>query len=525
MQVNLLKERKIIIPATHRVPSAFFTGFLAVIFIIIHSGCTMLGPNHSLPELELPKEWSLQKSELFQYPSTAEQAAWWTILGDQTLNTLIEATDSGNLTLQTAALRILEARAQLGVVQGSVFPQVQEANGDIFSIGSTGPADDRYYNSTSIGFDLGWEIDFWGKFRRGIESADANLLAVVADYDDLLVSLRAEVARTYINIRTLDERIRLAKKNAELQEKSLNLVNLQLEAGVVTQLDVLQAQTLLSSTRATIPALEATRITFANSLAVLIGIFPHEIDSILSEPAGIPTMDKAIAVAIPAELLRRRPDIRRQEMQAAAQAAQIGIARAELFPSFTLFGSVGWSANDRGTNSLDDIFSSNSFSYSFGPSFQWNLFHYGRLKNEVRVQDARYQQTLLAYQNTVLNAAREVEDALGTLSKTVIQARFLLKSIETSQKSTELSMLQYQEGLADYQRVLDATRSLTTKQDQYAQTQGEIATSVVALYKAFGGGWQLKDRASVIPEEMQREMSKRTDWGTQLPISQEGNEQ
>lgn len=269
------------------------------------------------------------------------------------MNRLIKLTYSGNLTLQSAAIRILEARAQLGIVQGNLYPQSQEMNGDLFTIGSTGPADDRYYNSGSIGFDLGWEIDFWGKFRRAIESADANLLAIVADYDNLLVSLTAEVARTYINIRTIDERIRLAKKNVELQEKSLNLVNLQLEAGVVTELDVLQAKTLLSSTKSTIPALEATLSTYKNSLAVLIGVLPGNISQALGEPTGIPAMGKAIAMKIPAEPLRRRPDIRHQEMQAAAQAAQIGIARTELFPSFTLFGSIGWGANDRGETALE----------------------------------------------------------------------------------------------------------------------------------------------------------------------------
>lgn len=495
-----------------------------IILILMQSGCTMLGPDHTTPEVELPEEWSDQKSELFKYPSSDEQAAWWTYFNDATLTRLIELTYSGNLTLQSAAIRILEARAQLGIVHGNLYPQSQQMNGDLFTIGSQGPADDRYYNSGSIGFDLGWEIDFWGKFRRAIESADANLLAIVADYDDLLVSLTAEVARTYINIRTIDERIRLAKKNAELQDKSLNLVNLQLEAGVVTELDVLQAKTLLSSTRSTIPALEATLTTFTNSLAVLIGVLPGEIPQVLGEPTGIPAMDKAIAMEIPAELLRRRPDIRRQEMQAAAQAAQIGIARTELFPSFTLFGSIGWGANDRGANSLGDIFDSNSFSYNFGPSFKWNLFHYGRLKNQVRVQDARYQQALLAYQNSVLNAAREVEDALGILSHTVVRAKYLFEGIETSEKSTELSMLQYQEGLADYQRVLDATRSLTQKQDQYAQTQGEIATSVVALYKAFGGGWQIFEQRGDLPEKVLREMSSRTDWGNQLPTTPTGEE-
>ncbi len=501
-----------------KIPRTILSSWLSIIVLILmESGCAMLGPDHTTPEVELPKEWSAREGEFFQYPSSDEQVAWWTYFNDPILDRLIGLTYSGNLTLQSAAIRILEARAQLAVVQGNLYPQSQEMNGDLFAIGSTGPADDRYYNSGSIGFDLGWEIDFWGKFRRAIESADANLYGIVADYDDLLVSLTAEVARTYINIRTIEERIRLAKKNAELQEESLNLVIVQLEAGLVTELDVLQAKTLLSSTKSTIPALEATLSKYSNSLAVLIGVLPGEISQLLGDSTGIPAMGRAIVLEIPAELLRRRPDIRRQEMQAAAQAAQIGIARAELFPSFTLFGSIGWSANDRGVGSLGDIFESNSFSYSFGPAFRWNLFHYGRLKNQVRVQDARYQQTLLAYQNSVLNAAREVEDALSTLSHTVIRAKYLLEGIETSEKSTELSMLQYQEGLADYQRVLDATRSLTQKQDQYAQTQGEIAASVVALYKAFGGGWQIPEQRVRLPEEVQREMSSRTDWGAQLP--------
>ncbi len=502
-------------PLGHKRSKIILNLLIITMLLLVQSSCTMLGPDHKTPEVDLPKEWSGMVGELFRYPSTEEVTAWWTYFNDTTLNRLITLTYTGNLSLQSAAVRILEARAQLGVVQGNLYPQTQSMSGDLFNIGSPGSATDTNYNSASIGFDLGWEMDFWGKYRRSIESADANLLSVEADYEDLMISLTAEVARTYINIRTIEERIRLAKRNAELQQKSLDLVMLQLEAGVVTELDVLQAKTLLSSTHATIPSFQATLTSYKNSLAVLLGILPGEISPILGEASGIPAMDKAIAMEMPADLLRRRPDIRRQEMLAAAQAAQIGIARAELFPSFTLFGSIGWSANDSGTNSLGDIFESNSFSYSFGPSFRWNLFHYGRLKNQVRIQDARYQQTLLAYQNSVLNAAREVEDALSSLAYTVTQAIFLKKGIETSEKSTELSMLQYQEGLADYQRVLDATRSLTQKQDQFAETQGKIASSVVSLYKAFGGGWQIPERTPYIPAAIKREMTSRTDWGTQ----------
>jgi len=398
-------------------------------------------------------------------------------------------------------------------------------NGDLFTIGTSGPAADRYYNAASIGFDVGWELDFWGKYRRSIESADANLLATIADYDDILVSLTAEVARTYVSIRTLQERIDLAEKNAALQENSLKLVNLQFEAGVVTELDVLQAQTLLSSTRSTIPNLRATLASSETGLALLLGILPEEVSVLLGPIQPIPEISTRIAVDLPADIMRQRPDIRRSEMQAAAQSAQIGIARSELYPSFSLIGSIGWNANDIGGNSLGDIFDSNSFSYTFGPAFRWNLFNYGRLKNQVRIQDARFQQTILNYQNTVLNAAREVEDAIRNLAQALLEAEYVSQAVTTSKKSTELSMLQYKEGLIDYNRVLDSIRSLTQKQDQYAQNKGKIATNTIALYKAFGGGWQVKhDSNDHLPEAVTLEMEARTDWGSLLSPGEQSNE-
>ena len=203
-------------------------------------------------------------------------------------------------------------------------------------------------------------------------------------------------------------------------------------------------------------------------------------------------------------------------MRAAAQSAQIGIARAELFPSFTLFGTLGWSATDRGGDDLGNIFDANSFSYSFGPAFKWNLFNYGRLKNQVRIQDARLQQLITSYPATVLNAAREVEDAMQGFDQAKKEAKLLDQGVASSKRSTELSMLQYQEGLADYQRVLDSTRSLTQKQDQYAQTKGKIATNVIALYKALGGGWQIREGKPYLPPEVKKEMEARTDWGNLL---------
>lgn len=488
----------------------------SVFVLLLLGGCAMVGPDYQTPEAKQPTGWSVDDTPLFKKPSKDDSIAWWTLFNDPVLDQLVAAAFEQNLELRSFGLRIMEARAQLGRVKGNMYPQVQEMNGDLFTIGATGRADNRYYNAGSIGFDAAWEMDFWGKFRRGIESADANLLSAVADYDDLLVSLTAEVARTYFAIRTQQERIDLAQKNAELQQRSLQLVILQFEAGTVTELDVLQAKTLLSSTLATIPNLTASLNSFRYGLAVLLGMLPEEMDATVLPPGEMPQLSTKIAVGMPAELLRSRPDIRRAEMQAAAQSAQIGIARAELFPSFTLFGSLGWSATDRGSNDLGDIFDANSFSYSFGPAFQWNLFNYGRLKNEVRIQDARLQQLITAYQNTVLNAAKEVEDAMQTLDQAIKEAELLKQGVETSRRSTELSMLQYKEGLADYQRVLDSTRSLTQKQDQYAQKKGNIASDMVALYKAVGGGWQIREGKPYVPDAVKDTMEKRTDWGRLL---------
>ncbi len=483
------------------------------------NGCAMLGPDFETPDSKSPDSWGEEDNDLFLKPTEDETIGWWSAFNDSTLNNLIDLFSKQNLTLQTAAIRILEARAQLALVKGTIYPQNQQMNGELFTIGDelTAGTIDRYYNYATIGFDVGWEMDFWGKYRRSIQSADANYLSSIADYEDILVSLTAEVARTYVNTRTLQERIALAKKNEELQQNSLDLVNLQFEAGVVTELDVLQAKTLLSTTRAAIPSFEAALASAKYALAVLLGLLPGEVEVLLEPVSPIPDLSTQVNLILPAELLRRRPDIRRAEMVAAAQSAQIGVARAELYPSFSLFGSIGWTATDIGNANLENIFESNSFSYTFGPAFEWKLFNYGRLKNEVRIQDARYQQTILNYQNTVLNAAREVEDAMKSLVNSYEEAKFVAASVETSQRSTDLSLLQYEEGLIDYQRVLDSIRSLTLRQDEYAQTKGKIATNAIGLYKAFGGGWEIdyqNDR--LLPEEMINQMADRTDWGNFL---------
>ena len=479
-------------------------------------GSCMVGPNYSEPISELEAAWNAHDATLAKGSNSKVNIAWWTQFNDPTLNQLVESAYSENLGLRVAALRILESRAILGISHGGMYPQSQSASGHLTRTGRGGSGPDRYVNNAAFGFDAAWELDFWGKFRRSIESADASLMADIADYDDVLVSLTAEVATTYVNIRTLEERIRLAKQNVKLQQDSLKLVELQFEAGTVTELDVLQAKTLLTNTQAQIPNMQSSLVKFHNALAVLLGQAPGKTRSLIQGGKGIPRVSGRVAVGLPAELLRRRPDIRRAEMTAIAQSAQIGVAKAELYPHFSLLGSLGASASTSGSGSLSDLFDSDNVGYSFGPTFRWNILNYGRIKNSVRAQDARFEQTITGYQNTVINAAREVEDGMTGYVQSKKEAEFLRQGVVTSKKSSELSMLQYKEGLADYQRVLDSIRSLTAKQDQYAAIQGNISTNLIAMYKALGGGWEIRDRRRAIPQDIKEKMKNRTNWGKML---------
>ncbi len=487
----------------------------------------MVGPDYTKPESVIENSWNAHDSILAKGSGSKLNLAWWTQFHDPILNQLVEDAYNQNLGLRVAGLRILEARAVLGLTQGNMFPQSQTVGGGVSRSGRRGDSPnpfsmtpDRYANSATYSFDAAWELDFWGKFRRAIESADASMMSELANYDDILVSLTAEVASTYVNIRTIEERIRLAQQNVKLQKDSLKLVELQFEAGTVTELDVLQAKTLLFNTQAQIPKMQAALVKYHNALAVLLGEAPGKTRDRIKGGQGIPSISGKLAVGVPAELLRRRPDIRRAEMTAMAQSAQIGIAKAELYPSFSLHGSLGAAAATSlfggSGGSLDDVFDSDSVGYSFGPSFRWNILNYGRIKNSVRVQDARFEQAITVYHNTVLNAAREVEDGMTGFTQAKKESNFLRQGVETSKKSADLSMLQYKEGLADYQRVLDSIRSLTTKQDQYAAVRGTIATNMIAMYKALGGGWEIRDRTQAIPKDIKEKMKNRTDWGHML---------
>ncbi len=492
-------------------------------------GCAMVGPDYVQPPAPVSDSWIDTAKDEDLSKASVEYADWWQNLNDPVLDRLVQMAYEQNLPLQIAGLRVLEARAELGFVTGQLYPQQQQASADLLAIGaSQNDANtlgiDHRWASGGFGFDAAWEMDFWGKFRRAVQSADSDFLAAISDYDDLLVTLTAEVARAYTLIRTFEERILIAEQNIAIQQRSLEITQALFEAGLVTELDNQQATGLLNTTKALIPALEASRRQAQNSLSILLGLSPRNLDDIIGVKGRIPLAPAEIAVGIPADLLRRRPDIRRAEQLAAAQSSLIGVAKADLYPHFSLVGSIGLRSSDgaptrdggRGGSSFGDLFDGDSIEYFIGPTFTWDILNYGRIKNRVRVQDARFQQLQVNYQDTVLRAAREVEDNMVGFLRGQDEAGFLNKSVKAYQRSVELAQTQYREGLVDYQRVLDNQRALTAEQDRLLAIEGDVILSLIGMYKALGGGWQMRVGNDFVPEKVQKELAERTDWGDLL---------
>jgi NodT family efflux transporter outer membrane factor (OMF) lipoprotein len=492
---------------------------------LLISGCTMVGPDFVKPEAPVEKEWMEARDAAIK-TEPSDYKEWWSVFNDPVLNSLVEHAYQQNLPLQITGIRILQARAQLGAVVGNLYPQLQQGRGgaDYNKISENAPnslnSDDSFWQYNA-GFDAAWELDIWGKFRRAVESGVANLETSIANYDDVLVSLTAEVARTYVLLRTFEERLEIARQNVTIQERSLQIAEIRFKAGAVTELDVVQAKSLLRNTEASIPRFEAGIRQAKNALAILMGALPGEIDYMLGGPKLIPKTPPEIVVDIPAELLRRRPDIQLAEYQIATQTPLIGVSKAELFPAFQLFGSIGLaSSSSRNTisggqngSSFSDLFDSDSLEFFGGPAITWNLFNYGRIKNQVRTEDALLQQLIVNYEDTVLRAHQEVEDSLVGFLRKQEEAGFLLGSVKASQRSVDLSMLQYKEGLVDYQRVLDTQRFLTDQQDAWTATRGDVVLNLVSMYKALGGGWQIREGKEFVSKDNIQEMEKRTDWG------------
>ena len=478
------------------------------------AGCAV-GPTFATPATPVLDKWRGAGDPRISTQNAAD-SLWWKAFNDPALDRLVDLAHRQNLPLQVAGLRIVEARAQFGVATGLQFPQTQQLFASGEAVGLTEQVA-RYTQlprnllTYQVGFDAAWELDFWGKYRRGVEAEGANLLASVADYQAAFVSLTAEVARTYVALRTAEVLIKQAQDNARVQEEALAIAKARFQAGAVSELDPTQATALLESTRASVPRFQIGLAQARNALNTLLGQ-PAGVEPLLTGPKEIPKPPAKVAVGVPAEMLRRRPDIRVAEMSAAAQCARIGVAKAELYPSFSLIGTIGLRALNKGTGS-HNLFATSSVFYSIGPSINFPFFNYGRLVNGVRVEDARFQQLLVSYRDTVLKAAQEVEDALAGFLNSQQAMVFEQNAATAAARSVELALVQYREGASDYQRVLDAQRSLLDQQQSLAQSSSSASTNLIALYKALGGGWQLQQGQQVVPAETRHQMEARTNWG------------
>jgi NodT family efflux transporter outer membrane factor (OMF) lipoprotein len=450
-----------------------------------------VGPEYCKPAAPVAEDW-IDSDDQRVSSNAAQTTDWWLTFNDPVLNNLVQASYAQNLTLREAGMRVLQARAQRGVAAGNLFPQSQNINGDysrsLASIGTanTPPTISRSFDNWAVSGDLLWEVDFWGRFRRAVEAADANLDASVEDYDDVLVCLVAEVAATYTNIRTLQQRLKYANQNVQIQQGSLEIAEVQFKNGATTEVDVEQAKLSLTSTEAAIPALLASLRQQNNLLCILLGEPPRDLLPELGE-GKIPIAPTEVALGIPCELLRRRPDVRAAERAVAAQSAQIGVAVSDFYPHFSLTGSIGYQAQN-----LNRLFVPAGNTGLISPGFSWDVLNYGRIKNNVHTQEAAFQALALQYQSTVLSANQEVEDSVTGFLHAQDQTLVLDESVTAADKALELTIAQYQQGAVDFNRVFTLQDTKVAQQDAYASSQGNIALNLIGVYKALGGGWEIR---------------------------------
>ncbi len=472
---------------------AMLTGCTTSLGTWAHNGFKV-GPNYARPPAPVADRWIDANSPQVQ-SEPADYAYWWVVFDDPVLNRLVDEARRENLGLRVAGLRILEARAMRGIASGNLLPQQQQYFGSMVrnkvntsNIPFDIPFPIRdHFDWWQSGFDAAWELDIWGKFRRSIEAADANLDASVENYDDVLVMLQAEVAGNYIQMRSLEERIELARRNVELQKKVLAIIQKRFDAGAISELDLQQARSDLAITEAAIPALQIEHRKAQNRLCVLLGIPPGSLQEQLAGPPQVPAAPSQAVVGIPAELLRRRPDVRRAEREAAAQSAQIGVAEADLYPQFSITGTIGVEALH-----FAKLFDHANITGAVGPGFRWNVLNYGRIRNNIRAEQTRFHQLIVKYQDTVLRANEEVENAMVAFLREQVRVTFLDESVRTTERAYQISLELYEGGRIDYQRVLDSQRAQVVRQDRLAESRANVALHLVAVYKALGGGWQTR---------------------------------
>lgn len=482
-----------------------------LLFVVLNTGCTKLGPDYQEPDTEWLNSW--QPFAQNQLSEEADLRFWYHIFNNHQLNDLVAEARAQNIALEQAGLRVLESRALLGIARSAYYPQVQQISGSSTYInkeeaGANSGAGSPDYVAYSLGANIGWEFDFWGRFARAVEGADASYLRSIANQADAQVLLVAQVVDLYFSHQVLLHRIEIAKENARIQRRSFDITSSLYESGQEAELNVQQAKTQYLTTSAAIPVLEASLIKTRNALAVIVARPPQNLPWLETELLPLPVVDMAVA-EVPAKFLLRRPDVRSAAYAVAAQSAQIGIAEADLYPTISLLGSLSFTGNSLSSDT-------GLATFSLGPSFSWNVFDYGRIENSVRVEDARLQQTIEDYRDTVLGAAREVEDAIIDVVKTAKRQRIMTESLMAAKRSLELAQMRYREGYADFQRVLDAQRSLATQSENELVNRGNNLSAIIALYKSLGGGWIGQDISQMVSEKSRESMEQRTDWGELL---------
>jgi len=456
---------------------------------LLLGGCAV-GPDYSPPEIDAPVAWSQDLTNT-SADGPGQLQAWWQIFEDPILEDLIVQAGSSNLNLRIAAARIEEAQALRTIARSGYAPQVEAGATAQYRRSSEAttpilpPDVGRETGFYSVGASAAWELDVWGRVKRSVESATAGLEASEEDYRDTLVILYGQVATTYIEARALQQRIRYAKQNADAQRETLQLTRNLNSAGLVGDLDVSQAQLNLSRTESMIPTFQAALTATVNLLAVLLGQSPGALQLLIESEQPIPSPPDVVAVGLPVDLLRQRPDLRRAERLLAAQTALIGVAQADLYPSLSLPGTLSFQAFDPGN------LNGSSLAYAFGPTLRWNLFSGGRIRSQIKVEEIRTQQALLAYEQTILLALAEVENNMAAFAKERDRLTMVTDARDAARRSVELVKELYQNGLTHFQNVLDMERSLAVEEDNLAVSRGFLANDVVALYRALGGGWQL----------------------------------
>ncbi len=467
---------------------------LAVLLSLTLAGCAA-GPKYTPVKPEAPNKWhtELQGGLTARQPDSKTLARWWTTLRDPVLSSLEERAVKGNLDLKKALERIREARALRGIEKAKLFPNLnasgsaQEIRTSAYSTEETMEGGRRGEESKlyKVGFDSSWELDIFGGIRRSIQAAQAELEATREELHDVLVSLLAEVSLNYVEVRTYQERLSAARTNMKAQQHIYELNLSRYHAGLIDELAVQQSRYVLESTRAQIPALETGLERAENRLAVLLGEKPGSLHQELAPNRTIPVPPVTVAVGIPADTLRHRPDVRRAERELAAATARIGVAKSELYPKFNLSGTIGLESVSTG-----HLWEWVSRTSSFGLNVLWKIFHAGALRQNIKVQTARQKQAFIQYESTVLKAMEEVENALVAYAKEQQRLESLKSAVKAAKLAYEIAWDRYKAGLVDFTDVLDAERSLQSYQDKLAQSEGAVTSNFVRLYKTLGGGWK-----------------------------------